>query len=192
MTKIIETPALETERLILRPLQLADAPALQKHFNNWNIIKHLNENIPWPYPDNGAYEFFKNDALPRITQGHAHLWTITLRALPNATPIGLIEFRAILTKDNQENRGFWIGEPFWNNGYMSEAVEAVNDFIFFDHKKEKITLQNYKMNTASRRVKEKTGATYLKTFPKKWRGENREIELWELTAEQWKKFKSKS
>ena len=33
-----ETPTLQTSRLILRPLALSDAPAIQRHFNNWNII----------------------------------------------------------------------------------------------------------------------------------------------------------
>src|SRR5690242_7386141 len=32
-------PTLLTERLILRPLALSDAPAIQRHFNNWNIIR---------------------------------------------------------------------------------------------------------------------------------------------------------
>ena len=41
MSEITITPTLQTERLILRPLALSDAPAIQRHFNNWNIIQHL-------------------------------------------------------------------------------------------------------------------------------------------------------
>ena len=41
MPEITITPTLQTERLILRPLALSDAPAIQRHFNNWNIIQHL-------------------------------------------------------------------------------------------------------------------------------------------------------
>ncbi len=189
-TPLLKTPLLKTKRLILRPLQLKDAPALQKHFNNWNVIKHLNDKIPWPYPDNGAEDFIKNDALPRIAKGYAHLWVIIPHNSSDSTPIGLIEFRAIKTEDCQEDRGFWIAEPFWGKGYMSEAVEAVNDFIFFNLKRKRITLQNYKSNIGSRRVKEKTGATFIKTIPAKWRGEECEIELWELTLKQWRDFRS--
>lgn len=45
----MQTPQLETERLILRPLALSDAPAIQRHFDNWNIIRHLSTVVPWPY-----------------------------------------------------------------------------------------------------------------------------------------------
>jgi RimJ/RimL family protein N-acetyltransferase len=51
------TPRLETERLILRPMALSDAPAIQRHFNNWNIIQNLATVVPWPYPADGAGDF---------------------------------------------------------------------------------------------------------------------------------------
>lgn len=186
MPKIIETPTLTTERLVLRPLTLDDAPALQKLFNNWNIIQHLNENVPWPYPDDGAYTFFRDDALPRMENLKAMIWTITL----DSAPIGLIEYRAEPKfETDQENRGFWIGEPYWNKGYITEAVTAVNDFVFFDLGVEKMTLDNFKGNIASRRIKEKTGATYLHNVTRPHRGGTIEMEIWELTASDWKKFR---
>ena len=37
----MDTPTLQTDRLILRPLALSHAPAIQRHFNNWNIIQNL-------------------------------------------------------------------------------------------------------------------------------------------------------
>jgi hypothetical protein len=58
---IITTPILQTQRLTLRPLALSDAPAIQRHFNNWNIIKHLAAVVPWPYPDNGAETFIARE-----------------------------------------------------------------------------------------------------------------------------------
>lgn len=189
MTKIIATPTLTTERLVLHPLTLGDAPALQKLFNNWNIIKHLNENVPWPYPDDGAYMFFKNDVLPRVKKHQAHIWTITL----GGDPIGLLEYRHTSNfNTNQENRGFWIGEPYWNKGYITEAVIAVNDFVFFEMGIEKMILDNFKDNLASRRIKEKTGATFLKTTTRPHRGGTVEIDLWELTAENWKAFREEN
>jgi hypothetical protein len=52
----MQTPLLETKRLMLRPLARSDAPAIQRHFDNWNTIRHLSTVVPWPYPANGAGE----------------------------------------------------------------------------------------------------------------------------------------
>ncbi len=55
----MNTPTIQTSRLILRPLALSDAPAIQRHFNNWNIIRNLASVVPWPYPDDGAETFVR-------------------------------------------------------------------------------------------------------------------------------------
>ena len=45
---------IETERMILRPLEVRDAPAIQRLFPQWEVVKHLYAQVPWPYPDDGA------------------------------------------------------------------------------------------------------------------------------------------
>lgn len=45
-----EIPTLYTERLILRPLELADADAVQQQFAHWEVVRYLNALVPWPYP----------------------------------------------------------------------------------------------------------------------------------------------
>jgi ribosomal-protein-alanine N-acetyltransferase len=42
----MHTPIIQTARFILRPLALTDAPAIQRHFNNWNIIRNLASVVP--------------------------------------------------------------------------------------------------------------------------------------------------
>jgi RimJ/RimL family protein N-acetyltransferase len=49
-----DTPTLYTERLILRPLQLADADAVQQLFPHCDVVRYLNAAVPWPYPEDGA------------------------------------------------------------------------------------------------------------------------------------------
>lgn len=191
MTKIIKTPILETERLILRPVTLDDAKYLQKHFNNWNIIKDLNDKVPWPYPTDGAYNFLRNDALPRINAGSTMIWVILIKDIEE-TPTGLIEYRIQKVEGDREDRGFWLAEPYWKKGYMSEAVTAVNDYIFFDLGRKELTVQNYADNLGSRRVKEKTGAVFLYSKFEQWREQKREIEVWKLTVGNWKKFREEN
>lgn len=168
---------------------LEDAPIIQKHFNNWNIIKNLLDTVPWPYPDDGAEDFIKNNALPRMAKGEAFIWTIQPKENPD-DPIGMIEFR--YKTDRDDRRGFWLAEPYWKQGYMTEAVSTVNDFIFNELKVDRIVICNFKGNEGSRRVKEKTGATYIGTCEKNHHQGKTETELWELTAEQWEKFKAQS
>ncbi|HPD83499.1 MAG: GNAT family N-acetyltransferase [Alphaproteobacteria bacterium] len=190
MTKIIETPTLETKRLILRPIALDHAESLEKHFNNWNIIKNLNDRVPWPYPKGGVADHIKTEALPDMLGGKALLWTIFLKDQPD-DPIGRLDFRIIHTQPEQGDRGFWLAEPFWGLGLMTEAVACLNDYVFDVLGRDKITVQNYVDNIGSHRVKEKTGSVLIRTEIQKWRDQGREVEVWELTADNWRKFKSR-
>jgi RimJ/RimL family protein N-acetyltransferase len=186
MAIIIETPTLETERLILRPLKISDSPAVQKHFNNWNIIKNLLDTVPWPYPDNGAQDYIENMVMPLIKEGKVYVWSIRLKEKPKDL-IGLLEYRHITDRD--DNRGFWLAEPYWRKGYMTEAVARVNDFIFDDLSVERIIVCNFQGNEGSKRVKEKTGAQFMGYCEKQHHSGTIQSEVWEVTAENWRKFK---
>ncbi len=48
--RMTPTPTLETPRLLLRPLDLADAAQVQLLFPHWEIVRHLAAQVPWPYP----------------------------------------------------------------------------------------------------------------------------------------------
>ncbi len=65
------TPTLRTARLLLRPLDLADAEQAQALFPNWKIVRHLAAVVPWPYPADGAVTFFRVVALPAVERGEA-------------------------------------------------------------------------------------------------------------------------
>ena len=182
----MKTPVLETERLILRPVTMDDAPSLQKHFNNWNIIRRIGVNAPWPYPDDGAESFLKMQQ-EFIREGKVFLWTINLKDAPNEA-IGLIEFR--FREEMDDNRGFWLSEDHWGHGYMSEAVEATQDWIFFELGKDKVIAKNAFDNVASRRVKEKTGARHIGQDVGKYHEGEKVQDIWEITAENWRAYRN--
>lgn len=190
MSKKIETPTLETERLWLKPAKLQYADALEKHFMNWNLVKNLNGQIPWPYPTGGVKEHFKTDALPRMEKGKGATWILFLKNKPDE-PIGRIDVFYEIDNLRESHRGFWLAEPFWKQGLMSEAIFAVNDFVFDVIGMPKMRFDNYADNIGSHRIKEKTGATLIRTEKLQWREEERTMEIWELTAENWKKFREK-
>ncbi len=73
------TPVLETARLVLSPLRPADAPAMQRRFPKWEIVRWLNANVPWPYPDDGAATFIAQ-CLAEMDRGEKHHWSIRRKA----------------------------------------------------------------------------------------------------------------
>jgi ribosomal-protein-alanine N-acetyltransferase len=179
----MDTPTLQTRRLVLRPLALSDAPAIQRHFNNWNIIKNLALVVPWPYPDDGAETFIRQQ-LGRIATGtEIYQWVLVLRS-GDGHAIGNIRFlpRADAPKGN---RGFWLAESYWNHGLMTEAIAAVNDFAFQTLGIESFHVCNAASNAASRRVKQKTGAEFVGHVDLPHHNGQSKAERWIVTRESW-------
>jgi ribosomal-protein-alanine N-acetyltransferase len=177
------TPTIHTARLILRPLALSDAPAIQRHFNNWNIIKNLAAVVPWPYPDDGAETFIKAQ-LEKIAAGEEiHQWALVLKA-GDGQAIGNIHFRP-RSDTPKGHRGFWLAEPCWNQGLMTEAIAAVNDFAFRTLGIESFHVCNVVSNVASRRVKQKTGAEFVGHIELAHHSGETKSELWKVTRENW-------
>lgn len=119
------TPPIETPRLLLRPLELADAEQTQPLFARWEIVRYLNSKVPWPYPPDGAHAYFRNVALPAVARNEAWHWTLRLKEQPGQLIGGVC-----LLKSKDENRGFWLGLPWQGRGLMAEAADAVTDFWF--------------------------------------------------------------
>ncbi|MDH6261350.1 GNAT family N-acetyltransferase [Bradyrhizobium sp. BR13661] len=179
----MQTPLLETERLILRPLALSDAPAIQRHFDNWNIIRHLAAVVPWPYPADGA-ETFVRLQLDKITAGEElHHWVLVLKG-GDGEAIGNIHFRP-RAEGAKGNRGFWLAEPYWGRGLMTEAIIAVNDFAFLTLCLEHFYVSNAATNEASRRVKQKTGAEFVGFIELPHHGGQSTAERWIVQREAW-------
>src|ERR1700681_3244095 len=144
-------PSLETPRLLLRPLELADADDTQIWFPHWDVVKHLNSRIPWPYPPDGARQFYQQVELPAMARGDHWTWSIRLKADRHR----LIGSISLMKGD--ENRGFWLGLPWHGQGLMTEASDAVTDFWFDVLRFPVLRVPKAIANTASRRISEKQG-----------------------------------
>ena len=179
----MNTPVIQTSRLILRPLALSDAPAIQRQFNNWNIIRNLASVVPWPYPDDGAESFVRLQ-LEKIAAGEEiYQWILTPRS-GDGEAIGNIHFRP--RADNPKgNRGFWLAEPHWNRGLMTEAISAVNAFVFNTLGIEQFYVCNVISNEASRRVKQKTGAEFVGFIEIAHHNGQTRAEKWRVTRKSW-------
>lgn len=116
---------LETKRLFLRPLQLADAEQTERLFPQWDVVKFLNAAVPWPYPKKQVLPRYRDVILPAIERGEEWHWSLRLKESPDRL-IGKIS----LHRNEWDNRGYWLGLPWQGQGLMTEAVAAVNDYWF--------------------------------------------------------------
>lgn len=172
---------LETPRLILRPLEIADAGPAQKLFPQWDVVKYLASIVPWPYPDDGALTYYRDMALPGMERGDEWHWTIRLKSNPEQM-IGAIG----LFKDDSNNRGFWLAPPWQGQGLMSEAVVVVNDFWFDELGFPVLRAPKAVVNTASRRLSEKFGMRVIQVEEKDFVSGRYVSETWEITAGEWR------
>ncbi len=175
------TPRLETPRLLLRPLELADAGQAQILFPQWEIVKYLANKVPWPYPSDGALTYYRDFALPAMERGDQWYWTIRLKDRPGVL-IGSIS----LMKGETENRGFWIAPPWQGQGLMTEACEVVTDYWFDTLKFPVLRVPKATANTASRRISEKQGMRVVATEERDYVCGRLPSETWEITAEEWR------
>jgi [ribosomal protein S5]-alanine N-acetyltransferase len=175
------TPKLATSRLLLYPLELADAPQIQLLFPHWEIVRYLATQVPWPYPPDGAHKFIRDVALPAIARGEAWHWTLRLKSNPDQI-IGSIDLR----KKENDNRGFWLGLPWQRQGLMTEACEAVTDFWFNTLTFPALRAPKAIPNAASRRISEKQGMRLVATEDRDYVSGRFPSEIWEITAEEWR------
>jgi ribosomal-protein-alanine N-acetyltransferase len=172
---------LQTKRLFLQPLQLADAAQTQRLFPRWEILKFLNKQIQWPYPADGAFTYYRDVALPAVERGEQWHWTLRLRQSPEEH-IGSI---GLISKDGHATRGFWLGLPWHGQGLMTEAAIVVNDYCFDVLGFGVLRVPKAVVNIASRRISEKTGMRVIATEERDYVSGRLPTEIWELTAAEW-------
>lgn len=142
------TPLLTTERLRLRSPGIGDASRLADFLNNYAVAGNLSV-VPYPYTITDANQWlgkWRADAKPTDTQ------FIIERVGEGA--IGVIGYRK---KDEDAHIGYWLGEPFWNQGLMSEALKAVIGWYFSVTHADLITSGIFHFNMPSLAIQQKLG-----------------------------------
>ena len=178
-------PTLQTARLLLRPLALADAPQVQRIFPHWGVVEFLASHVPWPYPEDGALTYFRDAALPAMLRGDEWHWTLHLKSSPEQVIGGIGLFRGEVN-----NRGFWLGLPWQGQGLMTEAVAPVTDFWFDTLDFPRLRVPKASANTASRRISAATGMRVVSTELRDYVSGRLPTEIWEITAEEWRALRS--
>jgi [ribosomal protein S5]-alanine N-acetyltransferase len=175
-------PHLDTPRLEVRPLELADAEQAQVLFPKWEIVRFLASHVPWPYPDDGAWTHYRDHALPAMEHGDEWHWSLRLKSAPGQL-VGCIS----LMRAENNNRGFWMGLPWQRRGLMSEAIEVVTDYWFEELGFSVLRAPKAVANTASRKISEKSGMRVVAVEERDYVGGRFLTEMWEITVEEWRR-----
>ena len=104
-------PKLATERLILRPLQRTDAPAFARFAGDWAVAS-MTSDIPYPFSETQALAWLKpvRGEVRFGIEREGHL-------------IGGAGFYR--RRSGVAELGFWLGRPWWGQGYATEATQAI-------------------------------------------------------------------
>lgn len=153
--KSLEEPVIVTERLRLRPVVHDDADAIFALFANWNVVRRLSS-PPWPYTRAEAGTFIDG-----VASGTGDYPETAFAILHEGDLIGLASYRmrpqSHLQRGAGPNIGYWLGEPYWGNGYMTEAVRGLAAMIFETGDPDMIFSGAFSDNKASLRVQQKVG-----------------------------------
>ena len=142
---------LRTERMTLRPLTQGDAPVVQQLASEKDVAS-TTRLIPHPYPPGMAATWIA--ALPELYQrAEMIVWGV---AMDEGPLLGTVRL-TLYPVDNHAEMGYWIGKPFWNNGYCTEAARAVVSYGFDVLGLERIYANYLARNPASGRVLHKLG-----------------------------------
>jgi ribosomal-protein-alanine N-acetyltransferase len=142
-------PSLQAERVTLSPFSIEDASLVQRYAGDPEIAR-TTLHIPHPYPDGEAEKWIASH-LHQYLERKNVVFAIRSRTgeLYGAINIGL-------QRNNQAGElGYWIGVPYWNKGYGTDAVGRVIRFAFEDLELIRIYARHFGGNIASGRVMEK-------------------------------------
>jgi [ribosomal protein S5]-alanine N-acetyltransferase len=147
------TPRIETDRLILRRMELTDA---QSVFDHWLSDERVTDNLI-----KGAHKNV-SETLKRVEEivseygsKECCYWAIELKA--SGELIGAIDFYNFDNATENCEVGYSLGYKWWNHGYGTEALRAVVEFGFRHMNIHKISAAHNIDNPASGKIMNKVG-----------------------------------
>lgn len=152
----IGTKTLETSRLVLRRFTLEDAQAM---YDNWASDPEVTRYLTWPA--HGSVDISKMvlaDWVRDYEKDDNYQWAIELKEL--GQPIGSISVVSHNDKAQLAHIGYCIGRSWWRQGIMTEALQAVMDFLFEEVGVNRIESRHDPRNPGSGRVMDKCGMQY--------------------------------
>ena len=159
-------PEIKTDRLLLRGFQASDALEIQKLAGAFEVAE-MTLNIPHPYLD-GMAETWMADHQKDYESGNGVVFAIV--DLKSSLLLGAVGL-TVTHRFKRAELGYWVGKPFWGQGFATEASKAVLVYGFEEMQLNKIHASHMARNPASGRVMQKIGMEQegvLKQHALKW------------------------
>lgn len=144
----------------IEPVQSHHADAVQALASNPEVV--ATTNLPDPYPDDGAEQWIAY-VRPRHEAGDEYAFVVK----DGDTVVGVTGL--VDVQGGTAELGYWVGRPFWGNGYATEGVRQTIEHAFGDLGLTHLFARPLMSNPPSRRVLEKLGFT---------EGDREQHELW--------------
>ena len=142
----------QNPKVYLREWKTDDATDLAEAINNKKVLDNLRDGIPYPYTEKDAAEFIA--ATLSADKDTQYAFAICY----GDKVIGSI---GVFRRDNVHRltaeMGYYIAEPYWGKGVMTEAVRQMCDYVFENTDIIRIFAEPYAHNNASCKVLEKAG-----------------------------------
>ncbi|MBV9539904.1 MAG: GNAT family N-acetyltransferase [Alphaproteobacteria bacterium] len=142
--------SLETERLLLRPPGRRDIPAIVPLANDYDVAKNLAK-LPHPYTAQDG-EMYVRTSEEKRAAGTDFAFAITRKS--DGVFMGGI---GLHLKDGSFEFGYWLGKPYWKQGYATEAACRLVAFAFDDLKADLVWAGWFHDNPRSGNVLAKLG-----------------------------------
>jgi RimJ/RimL family protein N-acetyltransferase len=136
----------------LRALAVNDASALASLANNINIWNNVRDLFPHPYSLQDAWDFIS------VCEQEDPVYTFAIEYKGEfAGVIGLVQ--KIDVNRQSAELGYWLGEPYWNQGIVTRAAKLIVNYGFEHLGLSRIYSCVFDFNKGSQRVLEKAGFT---------------------------------
>lgn len=145
------TPVLTTPRLVLRAPEARDAGAIARFLNDFAVSGNL-ARVPYPYhlEDAEAWLRTRRPAMPPEQTNFA--------ILHEGDYAGQVGFSP---GSKGPVIGYWLGQPFWGRGFMTEAVTACLDWFFATTRVDTVQSGVFHFNAASLAIQARLGFTEI-------------------------------
>ncbi len=149
---------LSSERLVLRPFEATDAAVVEALAGDADVAR--TSHIPHPYPAGGARDWIMAE---HEAAAHGLRATFAVVRRVDSQLVGCMVL-GLASEHRRPVLGYWIGRPYWGQGYATEAGARMVTYAFEEQDLHRVMAHVIRHNRASTRVLEKLGMVYEGTL----------------------------